>query len=523
MTREESMSGSVLQSASAEPNRVDPRVESAGALLWLRPLLLALLATALFLGWVYFVRSGQVAEPLRWPQTRGFEFDPYVFGLGAQEYALPLVLLLVLSRTALFRRIVTGAASQRDLGLLAVALVALQIIYAVAQYGLIKALDDQATVGFLVVFAAGWLGGWQVGLAVGAVAMFTLGLNNYAIWGWQEVFDFHEFFEYWMLKSAEPNSAAWLGCTAGFISAAVPFRHRFKPSLLVLVGLVAELVASAAIVFTLDDPSWYLLRLPSVLIISGLSFLAFALIVRNVQAEDGRLQAESARLELAQANLLLTRTKLALTQAELRALHAQINPHFFFNSLNTIRYFVRTDPSVARDLLTQLSELFQRALSAGEFVPLQAEIQHVEAYLALEKARLDERLTVIWTNLAKDLLDQSIPTLTLQPLVENAVLHGISPKAEGGTIHIVINRVGNDLLLQVDDDGVGFHVSTLQNHSGDSATAVDQLRPHNAIGLRNVDERLRMLYGASYGLHIESTPEQGTRAIMRIPLENSHR
>jgi LytS/YehU family sensor histidine kinase len=229
-----------------------------------------------------------------------------------------------------------------------------------------------------------------------------------------------------------------------------------------------------------------------------------------VQSHETRRQAEATQLDLAQTNLALTQTKLALAHAELRALHAQINPHFFFNSLNTIRYFVRTDPGVARDLLTKLSELFQRTLSAGEFITLREEIAHVESYLALEKARLDERLQIIWTILVREELDQLIPTLILQPIVENAVIHGISPKPDGGAVHIVVTRVGDDLLLQVDDTGVGFERRVGNDGENGGRRA--------SIGLRNVDERLRRLYGDGHRPVIDSALGRGTRVVLRIPL-----
>jgi sensor histidine kinase YesM len=254
--------------------------------------------------------------------------------------------------------------------------------------------------------------------------------------------------------------------------------------------------------------------------ITALALVALYLMIRDVQNEETRRHAEAAQLELTQANLALTQTKLALAQAELRALHAQINPHFLFNSLNTIRYFVRTDPAVARDLLTNLSEVFQRVLSAGEFVALREEISHVEAYLALEKARLDERLQVIWTNLSRDALDIAVPTLVLQPVVENAVIHGIAPKPEGGTVHILINRVGGDLLIQIADNGVGFDPVAWGPRAGE-AMDVDAAPPaRNGIGLRNVDERLRLLYGDGYRLAVDSKAGEGTRVVIHIPLEN---
>jgi two-component system LytT family sensor kinase len=108
-----------------------------------------------------------------------------------------------------------------------------------------------------------------------------------------------------------------------------------------------------------------------------------------------------------------------------------------------------------------------------------------------------------------------VPTLILRLIVENAVIHGIGPKVEGGALHIVLNEVGDDLLLQVDDDGVGFDINQL-HLIGEGA------REKSPIGSRNVDERLRMLYGDAHRLLIESAPERGTRVVIRIPLKQAN-
>ena len=233
-------------------------------------------------------------------------------------------------------------------------------------------------------------------------------------------------------------------------------------------------------------------------LVSGLAMAVIALIVRNVQAESDRRKTAAA--------------ELALARAELRALRAQINPHFLFNALNTIRYFVRTDAKAARRLLLDLSEVFQRALRSGEFVPLQDEISYVEAYLALEKARLDDRLQVEWAIRAEDRLDQPVPTLVLQPVVENAVVHGIAKMPEGGTVQITIEEADGDLLLRVEDDGPGIAPQRL-------AEILDQEMESGSIGLRNIDGRLLALYGEAYRLEIQSAVGSGTRVQIRIPIE----
>jgi sensor histidine kinase YesM len=168
--------------------------------------------------------------------------------------------------------------------------------------------------------------------------------------------------------------------------------------------------------------------------------------------------------------------------------------------------------------LLQLSQIFQRALQTGEFGPLRDEFSYVEAYLALEKARLEERLQIEWAGHKETtLLEHSVPTLILQPIVENAVIHGIDTQPEGGTVQITIEQVENDLVLRVEDNGPGIpadRLAEIQNPATDNSAA-----ELSAIGLHNVDGRLRALYGEDYCLSIESEVGRGTDVEIRIPIE----
>ncbi|MFQ5421509.1 MAG: sensor histidine kinase, partial [Anaerolineae bacterium] len=274
-------------------------------------------------------------------------------------------------------------------------------------------------------------------------------------------------------------------------------KRRFSPAVAFLFGILAELTAGTLIALASPDPAMFMwLLLPGALAL-GIALAVVVFIFRSVQADAARRRAEAA--------------ELARAQAELRALRAQINPHFLFNALNTIRYFVRTDAKLARRLLLNLSRVFQSALKSGDFVPLRAEIETVKAYLALEQARLAERLAVEWAiDDTNALLEIPVPTLILQPIVENGVAHGLAPKPGGGTLTIRIGREDGDLCLSVADDGMGM--------SGERLTAVlDPASNEKAIGLRNVDGRLRALYGDNYCLDIQSEPGQGTRVKIRIP------
>lgn len=219
---------------------------------------------------------------------------------------------------------------------------------------------------------------------------------------------------------------------------------------------------------------------------------------------DGLAHLFSTQLELAEID---RQSKLA-AKAELKALQAQINPHFFFNTLNTITSLVRTKPELARELLLKLGAIFRYNLhKAGRFITLDEELEQVRAYLAIEQARHGERLTV------REEIDDTVreirlPALTVQPLVENAIRHGLQPKDDGGSVLIRVRAEGQAVLICVADDGVGMDLAGRHPLRQPEASS---------IGLVNVDERLRGLYGAEYGLQIESRPGGGTTVSLRLP------
>ncbi|ABZ84246.1 sensor protein lyts [Heliomicrobium modesticaldum Ice1] len=219
----------------------------------------------------------------------------------------------------------------------------------------------------------------------------------------------------------------------------------------------------------------------------------------------------STQLEIAE---LERQARLAAT-AEIRALQAQINPHFLFNALNTVASYVRTHPETARNLLIQLGDFFRKNLrEPSQFVSLREELAHIESYLALEKARFEDRLQVIH-DIDPAALGCPIPPLLLQPLVENALRHGLLPLRDGGSVTIRAHRCAEGHVdISVEDDGVGMtpeKVAQLLVRNG-SPCAVS-----GGIGLRNVHERLRSIYGPDYGLRIESKPGLGTICALRIP------
>jgi LytS/YehU family sensor histidine kinase len=215
------------------------------------------------------------------------------------------------------------------------------------------------------------------------------------------------------------------------------------------------------------------------------------------------------QMEAAEAD----RQRQLVTKARLEALQAQIRPHFLFNVLNTIIMFSRTDPEKSRELLVMLSQFFRRSLShRGDMITVNDEIEYINTYLALEKARFGGKLQVK-LKLDPRALGVEIPLLTLQPLVENSVMHGLAPKEEGGTIGVRVRRTRSHLEICIMDDGIGIEPDRLQR------VFEDGFGVNNGIGLSNVNDRLISLYGESYRLRIKSRPGTGTAIRIRIPLQ----
>jgi two-component system LytT family sensor kinase len=212
------------------------------------------------------------------------------------------------------------------------------------------------------------------------------------------------------------------------------------------------------------------------------------------------------------AELLATQLRLQradqqqaeLVRSELRALRAQISPHFVYNALNTIASFVRTDPERARELLIEFADFSRRAFSgpSSEFSSLGDELVYVNQYLTLEQARFGARLSVRY-HIQPGVLSTLVPTLMVQPLVENAIKHGIERRPGSGTVVIEVGDRDNECLITVQDDGEGFSVPVdLGEHEG-------------ALG--NINRRLNHIFGPSHGLEIESSPGHGTLVNVRIP------
>jgi len=232
------------------------------------------------------------------------------------------------------------------------------------------------------------------------------------------------------------------------------------------------------------------------LLLGGLIMLVFFFWMTASEARDATQRME----------LQLREAETQRLQAQLAALAAQMNPHLIFNALNTVASLIASDPERAEETLLRLSDLYRRVLAAARKAthPLADELLLCQAYLDVEKARFGERLNAS-VDVADDLSPESVevPVLLLQPLVENAVQHGLSGRAAGGSVVISARRVGARLELAVEDDGVGFGHST---------------RAGAGTSLSTCRERLRLRYQERAAFDIIPRPTGGTRVVLSFPL-----
>jgi two-component system sensor histidine kinase YesM len=203
-------------------------------------------------------------------------------------------------------------------------------------------------------------------------------------------------------------------------------------------------------------------------------------------------------------------------QRELQVLQAQINPHFIYNTLDTIQWkALEYGAEDLGDLILALSSFFRISLSKGEEkITLRKELDHVRSYLEIQHYRYSDILKYE-LDIEEELMEAKLPKIIIQPLVENAIYHGIKPKLTGGTIRISARRIHEDLIIEVEDDGVGMDEEKLM----DLDSRIFSLKPQGSYGLYNVSERIRLYYGSEYGIRIRSSIGEGTSVTLRLPLE----
>lgn len=234
---------------------------------------------------------------------------------------------------------------------------------------------------------------------------------------------------------------------------------------------------------------------------------------------------DHTRFELAKglADLFSTQLELEeiqiknqlLAHAEIRRLQAQINPHFLFNSLNTIASFCRTAPQQARELLLDLSSYMRQSLDSSRgFIPFSEELTRVRSYVSIEKARFGERVRFEEV-ISPEAEKWPTPPLIIQPLVENGVKHGVLGKEDGGVVRLTALVDGDVLHVSVEDDGVGIPPGDIAMLLAPASHEAEHLE--EGIGVRNCNTRLATLFGPEHGLDIESQEGEGTRVSLSIP------
>ncbi len=244
--------------------------------------------------------------------------------------------------------------------------------------------------------------------------------------------------------------------------------------------------------FSLESPTWWV------------ELLIYATSVMVIGTELKIWNSVRIQIKLEEQERLLL-------HARMEALKNQINPHFLFNTLNSVSSLVRFDPDTAREMIIKLANILRRLLSSSDaFVPLREEVEFIDNYLDIEVVRFGRDKLRVIKELEAESLDVMVPSMLLQPLVENSIKHGLASKIEGGSIYLRSRLVDSQLIIEVEDDGVGMGAAhLLEKPAGLGGTG---------IGLANVAERLKVLYGESARMTIDSHEGKGTLIRLRVPV-----
>jgi two-component system LytT family sensor kinase len=274
---------------------------------------------------------------------------------------------------------------------------------------------------------------------------------------------------------------------------------------------VAGVLASGSAAVVRDASSLGHVAVVAPLVVDDRVVGALVAVTHDATANLVRATTEVARWVSSQLELAeLDASRARLAEAEVRALRAQISPHFIYNALTAIASYVRTDPEHARELLLEFADFTRYSFRRhGDFTTLAEELRSIDRYLTLERARFGDRLQVT-VRVAPEVLPVAVPYLCLQPIVENAVRHGLEGKAGPGRITILAEDGGSECRISVEDDGIGAdpeQIRLAMTGEGDS----------DSIGVGNVDERMRSVFGDEYGLVVETGPGLGTKVSMRVP------
>lgn len=284
-----------------------------------------------------------------------------------------------------------------------------------------------------------------------------------------------------------------------------------------LVGVISTLGIAAVIVLLVYTLARPIKRLSMAM--GRVQKGDFTVRVPNKRKDEVGELTESFNYMLDEINTLIRQVyqeKIAQKNAEIQALQAQINPHFLYNTLDSVNWMLidRGEMDIS-DIIISLGSLMRYSIEdENSFVVLGKEVEYVLSYLKIQKNRLEDRLEY-YVDVEEKLRDQRVPRLILQPIVENAITHGIEPRKTKGCIHITIKDCEEDVLISVEDNGIGMTPEQL-GHLREEMPDVEK-EGHSGIGIRNVDRRIRLHYGDQYGITIESIYGKGTIISLRIP------
>ncbi len=283
-------------------------------------------------------------------------------------------------------------------------------------------------------------------------------------------------------------------------------RFRFDQQILLLVLIVALRFVTSQLsglnprrLFQLHSDTWWVEIL---ICLASPVVIGIPLKIWNQVRIERKLEEQARKLE-EQTRLLL--------EARLDALQRQINPHFLFNTLNSITSLVRSKPELAREMIVKLANILRTLLKERDaFVPFSEELTFTDDYLDIEVVRFGEKLKVV-KQIAPETLGVVVPSMLLQPLLENSIKHGLEPRIDGGTVTLR-SRITSEgeLLIEVEDDGVGIDPAR--------TPSVRLARAGTGIGMRNVRERMQVLFGEAAHVEIESRPGRGTKVVLTMPV-----
>jgi two-component system LytT family sensor kinase len=296
----------------------------------------------------------------------------------------------------------------------------------------------------------------------------------------EDVWSFSPFFDLALFRFLRQNPRSFIfhiGCLLGVVLAE-----------LLNVG-VAKLFPPRYVFCLTESGIPYSLTAKAMIYLSGVFAVILPLKIWNNSRNEKKLELQQLRLN----------------EARLAALTRQINPHFLFNTLNSVSALIRTNPEQARNVVYKLSAILRRLLRKTEnMATFREELSFIDNYMAIELVRFGDKLRFV-TEIEPATLDRMVPSMLLQPIIENSIRHGLSSKVDGGMIRVRSRLLDNRLHILVEDDGVGIPEAKL-------ATLFEL-----GIGVNNVNERLKVLFGQEYKMWIDSKPGEGTRTGLEIP------